>query len=144
MFSKNKDNIQNLSERENYSQKSKFKYYFVISLIFLAIIIIIFFVFLNSKNVDKKDIKDKAQIKKINITEEIDPKKYTDIIDDTIAPWAAGDANLNMDIDDDYLLGYEEIEIYGTDPNNPDSDGDGFLDGEEVMKGYNPLGAGKL
>ena len=32
----------------------------------------------------------------------------------------------------------------GTDPNNPDSDGDGFNDGEEAIKGYNPLGQGMV
>ena len=32
----------------------------------------------------------------------------------------------------------------GTDPNNPDTDGDGFSDGDEVKNYYNPLGEGKL
>jgi len=31
--------------------------------------------------------------------------------------------------------------IYGTDSNNPDSDGDGYLDGEEIVSGYDPLKA---
>ena len=47
------------------------------------------------------------------------------------------------DTDDDNLYDEEEAQ-YGTDPNNPDSDGDGYLDGEEVKNGYNPLGEGKL
>lgn len=33
---------------------------------------------------------------------------------------------------------------YGTDINNPDTDADSYLDGEEVANGYNPLGDGKL
>lgn len=41
------------------------------------------------------------------------------------------------DHDHDGLADWEE-ELYGTDPNNPDTDGDGYLDGEEVASGYNP------
>lgn len=33
---------------------------------------------------------------------------------------------------------------YDTDPNNPDTDGDGYLDGEEINNGYNPNGEGRL
>lgn len=49
----------------------------------------------------------------------------------------------NGDPDGDALTNQEEA-TYGTDPNNPDTDGDGFKDGAEVEKGFNPLGAGKL
>ena len=41
-------------------------------------------------------------------------------------------------------LNNQDEEYYHTDPNNPDTDGDGYIDGEEVMSGYNPLGAGLL
>ncbi|MCK5320482.1 hypothetical protein KAJ61_03775 [Candidatus Parcubacteria bacterium] len=50
----------------------------------------------------------------------------------------------NYDSDKDGLTGNQEIHIYHTDPNNPDTDNDGHLDGEEVRNGYNPLGEGKL
>jgi len=49
----------------------------------------------------------------------------------------------SLDSDQDGLSDEEEI-FYGTDKNNPDSDGDGYLDGDEVKKSYNPLGEGKL
>ncbi len=42
------------------------------------------------------------------------------------------------DSDNDGLRDWEE-ELYHTDPLNPDSDGDGYLDGEEVDSGHNPL-----
>jgi hypothetical protein len=42
------------------------------------------------------------------------------------------------DTDKDGLENWEE-EIHKTDPNNPDTDQDGYLDGEEVASGYNPL-----
>lgn len=41
-------------------------------------------------------------------------------------------------------LSNEEEETYGTDPDNPDTDGDSYPDGQEVKAGYNPLGAGNL
>jgi len=50
--------------------------------------------------------------------------------------------NFNMenvidDYDFDGLADWEE-EIYKTDPTNPDTDGDGYLDGEEVASGFDP------
>ncbi|MFH1482518.1 MAG: hypothetical protein ABIE46_03290, partial [Patescibacteria group bacterium] len=33
---------------------------------------------------------------------------------------------------------------YKTDPKNPDTDGDGYKDGDEVKNGFNPNGSGKL
>jgi len=38
----------------------------------------------------------------------------------------------DMDVDRDGLLNDDEIDIYGTDPHNPDSDGDGINDRDEV------------
>jgi hypothetical protein len=49
-----------------------------------------------------------------------------------------------VDSDNDGLTDWEEINIYFTDPDNPDTDGDGFLDGDEVKNGYNPNGPGLL
>jgi hypothetical protein len=46
-----------------------------------------------------------------------------------------------IDSDKDGLPDYLEA-IYGTDTNNPDTDGDTYLDGEEIMSGYDPLKAG--
>ena len=48
-----------------------------------------------------------------------------------------------LDTDQDGLSDADES-TYGTDPNNPDTDGDGYLDGPEVESGYNPLGEGAL
>ncbi|MFH1745098.1 MAG: hypothetical protein ABH881_02945 [bacterium] len=49
-----------------------------------------------------------------------------------------------IDTDHDDLFDLEEVTIYKTDPNNSDTDGDGYSDGEEVKNGYNPNGEGKL
>ncbi len=47
-------------------------------------------------------------------------------------------AQVSQDSDFDLLSDEEEVRI-GTDPNNPDTDGDGYLDGLEVKSGYSPL-----
>ena len=44
-----------------------------------------------------------------------------------------------LDTDSDGLSDLEEA-IFGTDPRSPDTDGDGFLDGNEVFNLYNPNG----
>jgi len=51
--------------------------------------------------------------------------------------------DLHSDADKDGLDFLQEI-INGTDPNNPDTDGDGFKDGAEVIGGFNPDGKGLL
>ncbi len=43
-----------------------------------------------------------------------------------------------LDDDKDLLINERELEL-GTDPNNPDTDGDGYLDGMEVANGFDPL-----
>ncbi|MFA7654253.1 MAG: L,D-transpeptidase family protein [Candidatus Magasanikbacteria bacterium] len=44
-----------------------------------------------------------------------------------------------IDIDSDGLSDDDEINIYHTDPNNSDTDGDGYDDGIEIINGYSPL-----
>ncbi len=53
----------------------------------------------------------------------------------------AGVTEGEIDTDTDGLPDYME-NIYGSDPNNPDTDGDGYKDGEEVEGGYDPLISG--
>lgn len=50
----------------------------------------------------------------------------------------------NLDTDNDGLTDSLETLVYFTDPVIADTDADGYLDGEEVNNGYNPLGSGKL
>ncbi|MBI5192612.1 MAG: DUF1566 domain-containing protein, partial [Nitrospirae bacterium] len=45
----------------------------------------------------------------------------------------------NMDTDLDGISDSDEITIYSTDPNNPDTDGDWIFDGYEVSNGLDPL-----
>lgn len=50
----------------------------------------------------------------------------------------------NPDTDGDGLTDGTEVKTWKTNPKNPDTDGDGFVDGQEVTGGYNPKGSGKL
>ena len=45
------------------------------------------------------------------------------------------------DSDHDSVSNYDEIAIYKTNPYSPDTDNDGFLDGIEILSGYDPLNA---
>ena len=51
---------------------------------------------------------------------------------------------VDLDSDQDGLSDADEINVYGTNPLKSDTDGDGYLDGDEVKNGYNPLGDGRL
>lgn len=46
--------------------------------------------------------------------------------------------NIFQDTDQDGLTNEEE-QLYGTDPQNADTDGDGYSDGAEIRSGYDPL-----
>ena len=64
--------------------------------------------------------------------ESIDPTEQPDVS-------ASPDESLRIvDSDGDKLTDYQEG-LYGTDTNNPDTDGDGYPDGLEVRSGYSPL-----
>lgn len=58
----------------------------------------------------------------------------------TVTSPVAPDTNTNTSVDTDHdgLTDAQE-RVYGTDPHNPDTDGDGYKDGEEVKNGYSPL-----
>jgi hypothetical protein len=56
----------------------------------------------------------------------------------TVEPTATPTPDLASDDDHDGLP-YRDEGTYGTDPNNPDTDGDGWSDGEEIQYETNPL-----
>ena len=53
-------------------------------------------------------------------------------------------ANSLPDADRDGVPDKDEIEVYFTDPNNPDTDGDGFSDWIELNQGYSPHNKGAI
>jgi len=52
-----------------------------------------------------------------------------------------GSSDNLFDTDSDGLSDYEEIKYWFTNPSNPDSDADGYSDGQEIIKGYSPIGS---
>lgn len=56
----------------------------------------------------------------------------------------AGTSVTKDDTDGDGLGDREEVKVYSTDPKDVDTDGDTYLDGQEVAGGYNPNGTGRL
>ncbi len=78
---------------------------------------------------------------KILFGEQIDTDK--DGLDDVREKEIGTDPN-NPDTDGDGLSDGDEVLIWKTNPLNSDTDGDGYPDGKEVRNGYNPLGSGKL
>lgn len=66
-----------------------------------------------------------------------------DGLDDT-KETEVGTSISNPDTDGDGLSDGDEVLIWRTNPLNPDTDGDTFPDGTEVRNGYNPLGPGKF
>ncbi len=63
---------------------------------------------------------------------------------DCVQAEAGQESSDNDDADSDGLSNKLEKTIYFTDPLNPDTDGDGYLDGDEVKNGFNPRGPGRL
>lgn len=54
-----------------------------------------------------------------------------------------GTDSTKADSDADGVLDGEEVLKYGTNPLNVDTDGDSYLDGNEIKNGYSPRGPGK-
>jgi hypothetical protein len=52
--------------------------------------------------------------------------------------WYAVEANQCIDSDGDGLSDCLELEVYATEIFNPDTDGDGYTDKEEIDSGYSP------
>lgn len=69
------------------------------------------------------------------------PESPTPVATPPATPAPAVSVALGTDSDRDGLTDVEEV-LYKTDPKKPDTDADGYLDGEEVSAGYNPLFVG--
>jgi hypothetical protein len=59
---------------------------------------------------------------------------------ETLIKERVGDA-ITKDTDKDGLSDYDEVSIYKTDPFVADTDDDGYIDGAEILSGYNPIDA---
>lgn len=118
------------------SQKGGKKLLFVIiGVVVLSVLVVIgYFVFLNlgQDSANNATNTQANQVSQNTTTSNTNTTNSTPTVSDPTG-----------DPDADALTNQEEANA-GTDPNNPDSDGDTFKDGAEVEKGFNPLGEGKL
>lgn len=94
-------------------------------------------------DVSYKDFNRPVEIKKPEGAASI--IKEMDSILGNVMPGTGRGSNYNQDSDSDGLTDDME-KFYGTDSNNPDTDGDGYADGQEVDNDFDPLipGSAKL
>lgn len=61
-----------------------------------------------------------------------------------IEEYKLGTDPYNFDTDNDGVPDFYEVSVYFSNPLVADSDSDGFTDGDEISRGYNPVGDGTL
>lgn len=71
-------------------------------------------------------------------------KKLKELMNEILLSVLSGGKMETIDSDGDSISDFDEKNIWNTDPNNTDTDKDGYLDGDEIKNGFNPNGAGKL
>ncbi len=81
--------------------------------------------------------------------EEVEPEPEPELDTDRdglsdIVEAEMGTSITNADTDADGLSDYEELNTWNTDPIDPDTDGDSYIDGAEVDAGFDPNGPGQL
>jgi len=93
---------------------------------------------------DNQDLNNESEPEG-NGTSEVEPPLDTDGDGLTDDEELVLGTNVNaVDSDRDGLSDKEEVEFYKSNPLSPDTDGDSYLDGDEVKNGYDPLGPGRL
>jgi hypothetical protein len=115
----------------------------ILILLFIVFGTIWFFVFRNSVDIIEKQIDEDIEEPQLSLEEILGDDKDSDGIDDKEEE-SLGTSDYQFDTDGDSLSDKDELEVWKTDPLNSDTDGDGFADGLEVIKGYNPAGAGTI
>jgi flagellar basal body-associated protein FliL len=76
-----------------------------------------------------------------NINENVNTNVNANINAPTTQPIEGVSYFMSQDSDADGLTDVEE-DLYETEKRKPDTDGDGFIDGQEIIGGYNPKSAG--
>jgi len=73
-----------------------------------------------------------------------DASRCASIINQVVRDKCKIATDVTVDSDKDSITDYNEVHLYYTNPNNPDTDGDGHLDSEEINNGFNPCGDGNM
>lgn len=118
------------------------------ALCFLILLVLGFFFWKNQK-VNQNDL---LQDQEAGLPQEEQTTPYVDPFPDDLdrdgildsEEAELGTSSEQYDTDGDGLTDYDEINVWQSDPTNPDSDGDGFSDGWEVLSGYSPTGTQPL
>ena len=111
----------------------------ILAVLILAIVGVLWWYFFGKT----KKASNQAPPEEINIVENIEIPGDVEILPPDDLP-EEPEEDLLIDTDNDGLTDNDELNIWQTDPDNPDTDGDGYLDGEEVSNGYNPNGEGTI
>jgi len=82
-------------------------------------------------NIEEKTAREIIELEKIAIKKK-KVEKRVEVQNESIL-------SILRDSDMDGISDYDEINIYGTDPNSMDSDNDGYFDGVEIITGFNPV-----
>jgi len=139
----------------------KYKKYIIIILL-LLVIPLLFFIFRMKKNITNNitsnttvadEATQKLKIEQQNLSNDkmldaaLDKTRLLDTDLDGLSNEEEkknGTDPNNPDTDGDGLLDGDEVNFYHSNPTKSDTDGDGYKDGEEVRNGYSPIGPGKL
>lgn len=84
-----------------------------------------------------------AEVEQVQEVEEAPEEEEEEEPEEVADPFAV-EVTPGTDSDSDGLSDTEERTVYNTNPRLPDSDADGFLDGNEVFHRYNPSATGTL
>lgn len=113
----------------------------IILVLVIALVIVGFFAFRYLENRGKGSPNiDTNNISQLDNSVFNNDKDLDGITDEKEAEF--GTSDFEFDTDKDGISDQDEINIWGTDPLDKDSDGDGFADGLEIINGYNPAGSG--
>ena len=133
----------------------KTRIYIMIGVIALAIIVVLFRVYLyflgkGNSDTNKNNTNITNSTNNVNLKVNSNADKYNQNINATTNTNSVSNINTNsivntayFDSDNDGLTDAQE-KFYTTDPNKPDTDGDGFWDGQEIASGRNPIIADNL
>lgn len=140
IFSKKTNTSYEYDHKKKYYWKTLLKASFLFIFLTLGLFFLINFKSVKSHFIEWKKSEEKSELEDY----------FKDQDSDGLPDWWEREYNLNIETDDsmedpdgDYANNLVEY-IFDINPNNPDTDNDGYFDGEEILEGYNPDGIGRF